>query len=301
MAGEINDTRGKLTELGERIRAQREHLGLSVQEVEEQTKIRSKYLMAIEAGEDKIAPGKAYFRVFLKSYADFLGLDGLEFSRMYQEISAKPKETRIVRRQAVKNGGTIAERRELPQYKTQPEVRRARRRRGKANGSMVTTIVILALMLAVIWGAAKLWQDYLHPGQSNETSDLNNGESLEPGPEPDPDKPGVEPEDTVKVARSEPGQDVTLFETDKTPMEITLTTLPDEDVRCWINVQSDGKLVVEKTMGPNETLEFTAQKEMRVRAGKPWVLTIILNGHDFGTGGPVGPVKDLVFRYNEEM
>ena len=32
MAGEINDTRGKLTELGERIRAQREHLGLSVQE-----------------------------------------------------------------------------------------------------------------------------------------------------------------------------------------------------------------------------------------------------------------------------
>ncbi len=94
MAGEINDTRGKLTELGERIRAQREHLGLSVQEVEEQTKIRSKYLMAIEAGEDKIAPGKAYFRVFLKSYADFLGfwtdLSFLECIRKSVQSQKKP-------------------------------------------------------------------------------------------------------------------------------------------------------------------------------------------------------------------
>jgi cytoskeletal protein RodZ len=88
MAEEVRNGRHeKLVELGELIRARRENLGLSIEEVQEKTKIRSRYLRAIEAGDDRIPPGKAYFRVFLKSYAEFLGLDGLELSRAYKEIA----------------------------------------------------------------------------------------------------------------------------------------------------------------------------------------------------------------------
>ncbi len=295
MAEDANG-QGKLAELGNRIKAQREHLGLSIQEVQEQTKIRSKYLTAIEAGNDKIAPGKAYFRVFLKSYADFLGLDGLEFSRMYLEISESPNERHTVHRQV----RAVTESPRPPQQQASPsEARRARRRRSRSNGGAAKAIIVLALIVAAIWGVSKAWQGYLRPAPPK--VNVGNGNASEPETEPGPHEPLPEPEEDIKVARSDPSQGLTVFETNKTPMEITLTTMQGEDAKCWISVQADGELVVEKTMGPGETLELSGQDEVTVRAVKPWVLTISLNGQELGEGGPFGPVKDLIFRYSEEM
>ncbi len=293
MAQDVNG-QGKLAELGSRIKAQREHRGLSIQEVQEQTKIRSKYLTAIESGNDKIAPGKAYFRVFLKSYADFLGLDGLEFSRMYLEISESPNGKHTVQRQA----RAVTESPGPTQQQTSAsEARRARRRKTRGNGGTAKAIIILALIIAAIWGASKAWQVYLRPAPQN----VNLGSGSSPELEPGPDEPVPEPEETIKIARSDPSQGLTVFETNKTPMEIILATMQGEDVKCWIRAEADGELVAEKTMGPGETLEITGQNEVTVRAGKPWVLTITLNGQELGKGGPFGPVKDLIFRYSKEI
>lgn len=60
-------------------------------EVEQRTKIRAKYLRAMENEEWDLLPGEVYVRSFLRTYADFLGLDSRalldEFRRRYESPS----------------------------------------------------------------------------------------------------------------------------------------------------------------------------------------------------------------------
>jgi cytoskeletal protein RodZ len=57
-------------------------------EVENQTKIRAKYLRAIENEEWDLLPGPVYVKSFLRTYGDYLGLDSRmlveEFKRRYE-------------------------------------------------------------------------------------------------------------------------------------------------------------------------------------------------------------------------
>jgi hypothetical protein len=58
-------------------------------EVEASTKIRAKYLRAIENEEWDLLPGPVYIKSFLRTYGDYLGLDSRllveEFKRRYEE------------------------------------------------------------------------------------------------------------------------------------------------------------------------------------------------------------------------
>jgi helix-turn-helix protein len=60
-------------EVLKRTRARRE---IDIRTVEQETKIRIKYLRALENEEWDVLPGPAYARGFLRTYAQFLGLDG---------------------------------------------------------------------------------------------------------------------------------------------------------------------------------------------------------------------------------
>lgn len=64
-----------MAEIGETLRERRMAMKIDVQEVEEETKIRAKYLRALENEEYELLPGNAYVKSFLRTYADFLGLD----------------------------------------------------------------------------------------------------------------------------------------------------------------------------------------------------------------------------------
>lgn len=61
--------------IGETLREQRIRAKVDMSEVEETTKIRAKYLRALENEEFDVLPGGAYVKSFLKTYADYLGLD----------------------------------------------------------------------------------------------------------------------------------------------------------------------------------------------------------------------------------
>jgi cytoskeleton protein RodZ len=61
--------------IGERLREARRARGLNLDEVAERTKIRSRYLRALEDEDWEIIPGTAYVRGFLHAYAESLGLD----------------------------------------------------------------------------------------------------------------------------------------------------------------------------------------------------------------------------------
>ena len=62
-------------EIGNTLREARLRKGLGILECEDQTKIRAKYLRALEDEEFDALPGATYVRGFLRSYAEFLGLD----------------------------------------------------------------------------------------------------------------------------------------------------------------------------------------------------------------------------------
>jgi hypothetical protein len=70
-------------EIGSSLREARLRKGLDFLEVERATKIRAKYLRALEQERFDLLPSQTYVRGFLRSYADFLGLDGRLFVDEY--------------------------------------------------------------------------------------------------------------------------------------------------------------------------------------------------------------------------
>ncbi len=62
--------------IGEVLKQARARAGLDIRAVEEQTKIRVKYLRALEDEEWEALPNSAYAKGFLRTYAQVLGLDG---------------------------------------------------------------------------------------------------------------------------------------------------------------------------------------------------------------------------------
>jgi hypothetical protein len=63
-------------EIGNSLREARMRQGLDYSQVELATKIRAKYIRALEEEEFEILPSGTYIKGFMRSYADFLGLDG---------------------------------------------------------------------------------------------------------------------------------------------------------------------------------------------------------------------------------
>jgi hypothetical protein len=63
-------------EIGNSLREARLRQGLDFPEIEQGTKIRGKYLRALEDEQFEVLPAQTYVKGFLRSYAEYLGLDG---------------------------------------------------------------------------------------------------------------------------------------------------------------------------------------------------------------------------------
>src|ERR671914_2404398 len=62
--------------IGETLREARMRRRLDISEVEQRTKIRAKYLRALENEDWGTLPGPTYVKTFLRTYAEVLGVDG---------------------------------------------------------------------------------------------------------------------------------------------------------------------------------------------------------------------------------
>jgi cytoskeletal protein RodZ len=70
--------------LPERLLAAREHKGVDLYRAERDTKIRARYLQALEHGEYRELPGAVYTKGFLRNYALYLGLDPEDVLRQWK-------------------------------------------------------------------------------------------------------------------------------------------------------------------------------------------------------------------------
>jgi cytoskeleton protein RodZ len=75
-------------EIGSRLREARMRAKIDINEVETRTKIRAKYLRAMENEEWDLLPGEVYVKSFLRTYGEYLGLDTRQliddFRRRYE-------------------------------------------------------------------------------------------------------------------------------------------------------------------------------------------------------------------------
>jgi hypothetical protein len=75
-------------DIGSTLREARMRARIDITEVETRTKIRAKYLRALENEEWDLLPGPIYVKSFLRTYGDYLGLDSRllvdEFKRRYE-------------------------------------------------------------------------------------------------------------------------------------------------------------------------------------------------------------------------
>jgi hypothetical protein len=80
-----------MAEIGARLREARMRAKIDINEVEVRTKIRAKYLRAIENEEWDLLPGEVYVKSFLRTYGSYLGLDTRQllddFKRQYEAPS----------------------------------------------------------------------------------------------------------------------------------------------------------------------------------------------------------------------
>jgi cytoskeleton protein RodZ len=84
-----------MAEIGATLREARMRARIDVSEIEAQTKIRAKYLRALENEEWDLLPGPTFVKSFLRTYATALGLDGkalVEEYRLHYERPSEPPE-----------------------------------------------------------------------------------------------------------------------------------------------------------------------------------------------------------------
>jgi cytoskeleton protein RodZ len=68
---------------------------IDVSEIEAQTKIRAKYLRALENEEWSLLPGPTFVKSFLRTYAQALGLDGKALVEEYRLHHERPSEAAL--------------------------------------------------------------------------------------------------------------------------------------------------------------------------------------------------------------
>jgi cytoskeleton protein RodZ len=88
-------------DIGSSLREARVRQGLDFPELEQLTKIRPKYLRALEDERFDILPAPTYVRGFLRAYADALGLDGQPFVDEYNSRFTVGEDEVVVRARRV--------------------------------------------------------------------------------------------------------------------------------------------------------------------------------------------------------
>ena len=73
-----------MPEIGDQLRETRMRNRIDITEVEAATKIRAKYLRALENEEWDLLPGPTFVKTFLRTYADYLGLDARNLVEEYR-------------------------------------------------------------------------------------------------------------------------------------------------------------------------------------------------------------------------
>ncbi len=302
-----------MEEIGRRLKAARMAKGLTLEEVEEETRIRRKYLEALETGRTDLIPGEVYVKGFLRSYGNFLGLDGDALVEEYKALKARPSAegasngtpaeapAREPEAAVASAAARPATEYRQPAFVTPP--RRASRSRAKRRRSgpgpgvylvrrlMVALVVLLPLAGLGYW----LWGLQADAPTPPDASVVQEPEPTAQEPEPQTE-PEPEPEPAPPPEQQKPeGPVITVGVLQGRYIDIAVAA-PTIDLRLnfaaptWLEVYGPNDEPLYYAMASG-TVEFQGQA-FRVWLGNVGSFSLTINGQpvDYGlkAGGPYG-------------
>lgn len=291
-----------MTELGSRLKEARERKDLSLDDLQQITKIQKRYLVGIEEGNYSVMPGKFYVRAFIKQYAEAVGLNPEEiFEEFKSEIP-----------------GTYND--EIPEQISRVQ---SRRQISATGSKIVDKVPVIILVLFLLGGAMTIYwfvsnKDVAEePDTQLESQKTQYEESDEPPPAQDEQK--EEPNEEEQVAGETdnaageeepvdetPTQELTEIEkrtntatfelknTDSFKVKLTAKA----EGQAWVSVKNrQGENFVYKTManGQSEEVDLTNQSEINFNIGKSSDLAIEINGEPFQYPFNTGEVVQQIF------
>ena len=263
----------------------RQEKGLTLDEVEQATKIRKRYLAGLEREDFGVLPDAVYVQGFLKTYANYLGLDG-------EELSREPKDQRRPRRERGIAYG-VPKTSEFDRPLINPGELAKTRRRKTVSGSTILTLIVALLALAAIVGSL------YYVGRGVQTSNPNPSPSSEEkaSSEKKADN-GSKPQADSEQAPAPSKENASKAEDAKTNDNAASESQPDslkvevsvEGSPSWLSILADGNLAYEQIAQPGFSQTFEAQREISIKTGNAGAVVVKVNGQDLGKLGEYGEV-----------
>ena len=227
-------------DLGTKLRDERERRGIGIDEIEAETRIRAKFLLALEEERFDALPGPAYVRAFVRDYAEQLGLDPQE---LVAELNARPDLAEDVVVMPPRQVATV------------PLLdRRAR----------IVVWVTAAVVLALVAAAAVAIL-------------ASRGSSSGAPAPPPPGKTGNTPPAGSSTTPPTTGATAPTTPPRAGPAPLVLDAKGGD---VWLTVRAGsatGKVLFENTLAAGRHLRF-ARRRLWVRVGAPWNLTLAARG-----------------------
>jgi cytoskeleton protein RodZ len=238
-----------MADIGSTLREARLRRRLDITDLETQTKIRAKYLRALENEEWDLLPGPAYVKTFLRTYAETLGLDARV---LVEEYKLRFENLSDIERQ--------------PIAPTRATTGRYARKPSAPPRQLVVGVVVVAL-LAALWalGSAGGEEGEQSAGQATAPQDTNATGEEEEDAEVDEDGEGApdDGEDSREAAGEKP-EKVRLRLEATGPVYVCLA-------------DDDGILVRGEELAPGEETDTFEARRFRMVLGNNAV-DLIING-----------------------
>ena len=266
-----------MSDIGELLRSTREEKQLSLDEAVRETSIRKTYLEAVENNDFAVIPGEVFVKGIIRTYGNFLGLDGERLVQEYRESHGEA---------VVSEAGASPLIRESARVKVRPAFE-STREIGSGSGSHKKTLLLGLLAALVIFGAAAggIWY-YLHssggqPSVSEPGVAADKDASIPSAPQTGavPEKAAGNPATLTNNGTAGRNNVTGLIAGTAAPAAGETRLVLESTGRCWLRVQDDtGRILYEGTLKRGEKQHFAARGALRVNIGNLNDLTIEHNG-----------------------
>lgn len=227
--------------IGDKLVEARQKNGQSIKDAEKETKIRAKYLEALEQNKFDLIPGDAYVAIFLREYANFLKIDPdplvAEYREKHENIS--------------QNEGLSPIDFEKP-------------RKGRRRAFMVfSTIVLLLAGGFFIWRSG-LWEHKYEKALINKKEKSSGAKAV--------NKSGK------NAATDEQRPESTDVESGDVLTEFVVKVSGTGAAGSSLKVQVDGENAFDDRINVSEVKEWSAKKEVVLTIGNPAAVEIEKDG-----------------------
>jgi cytoskeleton protein RodZ len=300
IVGTVTEEKERL--LGDWLRQRREELDISLEQVEEATRIRVRYLQALEVEDFEALPDPMVGRGFLRNYASYLELDPVEASRRYSKLVAPPQPESVPTGEEPSPSSAEPFRpvplHEMPGFRSQ-------------RGLLVGILLVLVAALAVLawWGypyvrffVAQIVPDPLKAVATSMPRTANSTVATAT------QKATIPPATTSAPATDTPAQTTPTLEVTMTP---TFTPSPSPSPSppiytgiflelvftdtSWIQVTVDGVRQFQGELDADTYKSWYGEERVELRIGNAGAVEVTVNGQNLGHLGGVGEVVDRIF------